>query len=191
MSMTSTDLCSTVEEHLLILGYKIFDEPDEGCEWQLGDFCSRSVSLAFDNRQEAVADAVRDLALRSQELLAAARVVVDRWSQGDLAEAVRELDLCVQGLATPTAESASDGADALQAWLVHGDGPNGPWREEAFVDFDAAVTRAIAVGQQWIDEGHVVDLAHLEAELRKAHFSWVLGLDASIHLVQIDVVGGR
>ena len=97
MSYSASDLQMDADRQLRTLGYEICgDDDDGGWYWTIGSFRSTSANLAFDSAAEATADAVRDLVQRGGELLAAARLAVSRWSEGDLAEAIRELDVCVK-----------------------------------------------------------------------------------------------
>lgn len=111
MSYSASDLQIDADQQLRALGYEICgDDDDEGWYWTIGSFRSTSVQLAFDSAAEATADAVRDLMQRSGELLAAARLAVSRWSNGDLAEAIRELDVCAKAFSVVTVADG-DSAD--------------------------------------------------------------------------------
>lgn len=112
MSYSASDLQIDVERQLRALGYEICgDDDDNGWCWTISSFSSTSVRLAFDSAAEATADAVSDLVQRSSELLAAARLAVSRWSEGDLAEAIREMDACARSfpLVATTDPDRTDG----------------------------------------------------------------------------------
>lgn len=115
MSYSASDLQMDADRQLRALGYEICgDDDDEGWYWTIGSFQSTSAKLAFDSAAEATADAVRDLVQRSGELLAAARLAVSRWSEGDLAEAIRELDVCAK--AFPLV-AVADGDSTDDPWV--------------------------------------------------------------------------
>lgn len=112
MSYSASDLQMDTDQQLRELGYETCsDDDDDGWYWTLGSFSSTSVRLAFDCAAEATVDALRDLVQRSSELLAASRLAVSRWSEGDLAEAIRELDACARSfpLVATTDSNRTDG----------------------------------------------------------------------------------
>ena len=134
--------------------------------------------------------------LSTDELLDAASAVIDRWERGDLAEAVRELDLRVKLLRdrsedAPTTQGDLDDADAecSQGWLLHGDGPTGPWTVGAYLDADDAQEAALAKARSWVEEGHRVDLEHFGYALAQHKFVHVIGLDQSVWIDPIPVKG--
>lgn len=188
--MTGHELCQTVEEHLATLGYRVYGDPSDGWTWELDDY---TPSLpTFDSQGEAAAAALADLVQRTEELLAAAEAVVERWERGDLAEAVRELQLCVKALRDRSDESIEQASDAEvddihEGWLLHGDGPAGPWTVGAFLDQDDAHEAALAKAKEWIKEGHRVDLDHFAATLAQHLWVHVLGPDQTVWIDAIPV----
>lgn len=105
--MSGHELCEAVEKHLATLGYQVFGDHDEGWSWELGDY---QPSLpACDSQGEAAAAALADQVQRTAELLDAAAAVVERWESGDLAAAVRELDLCIKAIRDPMPVKAVKG----------------------------------------------------------------------------------
>lgn len=192
--MSGHELCEAVEQHLATLGYKVFGDHEEGWSWELDAY---QPSLpACDSQGEAAAAALADLVQRTDELLDAASAVIDRWERGDLAEAVRELDLCVKLLRdrsedAPATQVDLDEADAecTQGWLLHGDGPTGPWTVGAYLDVDDAQEAAIAKARSWVEEGHRVDLEHFGYALAQHKFVHVIGLDQSVWIDPIPVKG--
>lgn len=195
--MSGNELCEAVQTQLGTLGYKIFGDPAEGWSWELGDY--QPQGSACDSQGEAVATALHDLVQRTDELLNAAADVVARWESGDLAEAVRELDLCVKYLRRPVAESArgrQPGASATdldtfsQVWLAHGDAPDGPWSRGAFLDFDHAIDASLARAHELIEAGHEIDLETLEDHLRSEQGCHASGLELTFLVEQIEVNQG-
>ena len=192
--MSGHELCEAVEEHLATLGYKVFGDHTEGWSWELGEY---QPSLpACDSQGEAAAAALADLVHRTDELLDAAATVIERWERGDLAEAVRELDLCVKLLRDRSDDAPASNKDAAdvndecaQGWLLHGDGPTGPWTVGAFLDQDDAHEAALAKAKTWIEEGHRVDLDHFGCALTQHKFVHVIGLDQSVWIDPIPVKG--
>ncbi len=199
----SHNLQQAAERLLRELGYEICADDDvDGWYWRLGEFDSRGVRLADDSIDQATEDALRDLVARTKELIAAAGQVVDHWDQGDLAEAVRELDACLRAMeperrldeisdsnADDTLVLGGDGARIDRpSWLVHGDAADGPWLDKAYLQQEAAIARAREIGQEWLDEGRTVDPAQLDAALR-AGISYCPCDGLSVALSPIDVIG--
>lgn len=190
--MSGHELCEAVEQHLATLGYKVFGDSAEGWSWELGEF---QPSLpACDTQGEAAAAALADLVQRTSELLDAAEAVVDRWESGDLAEAVRELQLCVKLLRDRGADAPSDdeGAsgddpDVSQGWLLHGDGPDGLWTVGAFLDKDDAHEAALSKARGWIEDGHRVDLDLFAYALTQHQHVHVIALDQSVWIDPLPV----
>lgn len=192
--MSGQELCQSVEEHLATLGYKVFGDPTEGWSWELDDY--QPSQPACDSQGEAAAAALADLVQRTAELLNAAEAVVGSWEGGDLAAAVRELDLCVQALRdrgedAPSQKNEGTDVDAhsSQGWLLRGDGPDGRWIAGAFLDQDDAHEAALAKAKTWAAEGHVVDLDHFAYALAQHNFVHVIGLDQSVWIDPIPVKG--
>lgn len=71
---------------------------------------SRNLAAGLDSDVEARAAAVLDLSDRMADLVAAARLTVDRWSEGDLAEAVRGLESACRQLNPGAAQSVDEAA---------------------------------------------------------------------------------
>jgi hypothetical protein len=101
MTSNRVDLAIEVERQLRLLGYELCGDDDIGWYWQMGDFKSLTATLAFDTSAEALLAAFGDQVQRTTELLGAARQVVQRWSKGDLAHAVRDLDASAKALNLP------------------------------------------------------------------------------------------
>jgi hypothetical protein len=96
----SFELQQALERLLRNLGYEVCGDDDQtGWYWMVGDHSSRSKQLPFDTIAEATLDAARDLIERTQELTCAALAVIRHWDQGDLAAAVRDLDVAARYLA--------------------------------------------------------------------------------------------
>lgn len=194
--MSGNELCTAVEEHLGTLGYKVFGEPGEGWDWQLGSYHSKSGDC--DSQGHAAAAALGDLVQRTDELLDAAEEVVARWEAGDLAASVRELQFCVTALRAPVGATGRD-ADAevdvdadeavSEGWLLHGDGPTGPWTVGAYLDLDDAIDAGLQKARDWIEEGHKLDLDHFGSVLAQHKFIHVLGLDQTVRIDPIPVKG--
>lgn len=188
--MSSHELCEAVEEQLALLGYRVYGDPSDGWSWELDDYAPSMP--ACDSQGEAAAAALADLVQRTDELLDAAETVIDRWERGDLAEAVRELQLCVKALRDREDEAieranASDVDEIHEGWLLHGDGPAGPWTVGAFLDQDDAHEAALAKAKEWVKEGHRVDLDHFAATLAQHLWVHVLGLDQTVWIDAIPV----
>jgi hypothetical protein len=197
-----TPLQLEIERILREFDYEICgDEDHEGWYWRLENYDSRQSSHAHDSIELATLSALRDFADRSEELQAAAAVVVDTWEAGDLAGAVRGLELCLRAMKSgdEADEEASGeepavilGADGVQigrqTWLVHGDSADGPWLDAVHLQLEAAIARARAIGQEWLDEGLNVDLDELEASVR-AGSSYSPRDGFAVGLSRVDVIG--
>lgn len=197
-------LQQAVERELRKLGYEICGDDDlDGWYWRLEDYDSRQTSTAEDRIEFATVAALKDLVARTQELLAAATVVVERWDRGDLAEAVRELNATLLAMRSDGASAEADTVAAdepsavldsggipigHQAWLVCGTAPDGPWNEEAYLDRAAATARAREVAEVWQAEGLPVDLEQLETELA-SNRSYCPSDEFSVSLTCIEVIG--
>jgi hypothetical protein len=101
MTSNSTDFGVAIERLLRLLGYEICGDDDLGWHWQLGSFKSLTAELPFDTVEIASAAALADLVSHTSELLDACQQTVARWSHGDLALSIRELDLCVRAFHRP------------------------------------------------------------------------------------------
>lgn len=189
----------SIERLLREFGYEICgDEDPTGWYWRLDGYDSRSVRLAEDTIEEATLAALRDLWSRMQELMAASEEVLANWERGDLAAAVRELAACVAAMSIESDKARADpgsevlGSDGVPigrvAWLVHGDAADGPWFDEAHLDFEAAITKCRDVVLEWAAEGLVVDVDAMEAAVRTAR-SYIPCDEFSVRLTQIDVIG--
>ncbi|TDM05067.1 MAG: hypothetical protein C4K60_20290 [Ideonella sp. MAG2] len=97
MSYSASDLQMDVDRLLDRLGLEVTGDDEEGFT-----VCRGGKELTYgrlpvhDTAAEAAAAALEDLIDRVEELMSAAKTVIDRWEDGDLAEAVRELVLCVR-----------------------------------------------------------------------------------------------
>ena len=201
MTYSSSDLQSDIDLKLRDLGYEICGDDDTlGWSWQLGDFSSTSVMLAFETAAEASADALRDLVDRTQELLAAARLVVAEWSAGDLAAAVRELDACARAFddadEVEGEEPSPESAVALAVpgrpetvWLLHGVGATGDWVEAAYCSLDGAMGRAIDIVATWVRDRVVGDGDQFLARLRSTHRACSCGGEVSMEIEAITLFG--
>ena len=208
MNATSTQILQVrIEQHLRALGYEICgDEDHTGWYWCFGDFTSRTVTLPLDTIEEATSAAVLDLVDRTSELLASARLVLQNWDSGDLAAAVRDLGISVAALSAvetaakdrPPADGGPFEADLIldakgarigrRAWLVQGDDAYGPWIEVVYLDLDAAINMAREIGQDWLDEGHAIDLDDLERALR-VNLECSASSTFNMRLKRVDVIG--
>ncbi len=96
-AIQSFELQPALERLLRNLGYEVCGDDDQtGWYWMVGDHSSRSNQIAFDTIAAATLDAARDLVERTQDLTCAALAVVHRWDKGDLAAAVRDLDVAAR-----------------------------------------------------------------------------------------------
>ncbi|CAD5366683.1 conserved hypothetical protein [Rubrivivax sp. A210] len=193
-TMTGHELCEAVEQHLGTLGYRVFGEPCEGWDWELGGY--QSPALACDSQGEAAAAALADLVKRTSELLDAAEAVIARWERGNLAAAVRELELSVTALRKPNGDLARDATPSISAdevapegWLLHGEGPDGPWTEAVFLDLAAATGSAMEFAREWIEEGLEIDLDHYEGQLAEHKFIHMPALNRTVWIDAVDVIG--
>lgn len=102
MSYSASDLQMDVDRLLDRLGLEVTGDDEEGftvCRG--GKVLTYGRLPVHDTAAEAAAVALEDLVDRIEELMAAAKTVIERWEHGDLAEAVRELDLCVRIIDEP------------------------------------------------------------------------------------------
>lgn len=67
-----------------------------------------------------------------------------------------------------SAAGARPAGDASErpAWVVGGDGRDGPWTDAAYLDHEAALARCLSIGLEWRDEGLDVDTRELLASVR-------------------------
>ena len=193
-----------IEHALRGLGYEICgDDDNEGWYWRLEDYDSRQTTLAEDRIEDATAAAVLDLVSRTQELMAAASAVVERWDRGDLAEAVRELHATLLAMRSesegaPTGLTVDRKAGVVpdsterpishRAWLVSGTAPDGPWNEEAYLDQSAAIARSREIAEVWQAEGLSVDFEQLEEALANGR-DYCVSDEFSVSLGCIEVIG--
>lgn len=193
-----------IEHALRGLGYEICgDDDNEGWYWRLEDYDSRQTTLAEDRIEDATAAAVLDLVSRTQELMAAACAVVERWDRGDLAEAVRELHATLLAMRSesegaPTGLTVDREAGVVpdsterpishRAWLVSGTAPDGPWNEEAYLDQSAAIARSREIAEVWQAEGLSVDFEQLEEALANGR-DYCVSDEFSVSLGCIEVIG--
>lgn len=99
MSYSACDLQSDVDQLLDRLGLEITGDDCDGYTVRRGDVDLRtSRGVWFDTAAEASAAALEGLFDRVEDLMSAAKQVIDRWERGDLAEAVREMEVCVRCL---------------------------------------------------------------------------------------------
>ena len=197
-------LQQAVEHALRDLGYEICGDDDiEGWYWRLEDYDSRQTTLAEDRIEGATAAALQDLVSRTQELVAAASAVVERWDQGDLAEAVRELHATLLAMRSESEGASTDRTvnreaavvlDSTErpishrAWLVRGTAPDGPWNEEAYLDQSAAIARARENAEVWQADGLIVDFEQLEEALANGR-DYCVSDEFSVSLGCIEVIG--
>jgi hypothetical protein len=97
MSYSASDLQNDIDRLLERLGLEITGDDSEGFTIKRA---GRELALGpgrdFDTGAEAAAVALEGLIDHVEDLISAAKMVIGRWERGDLAEAVRELDLCVR-----------------------------------------------------------------------------------------------
>ena len=98
MTFSTNDFHRDANELLRELGYEICGDDDEGWAFHFGGPDSTTRGPQVDTAAQASASALMDLTIGTQDLLAAAKAVLDSWESGDLAAAVRELDTCVRVL---------------------------------------------------------------------------------------------
>lgn len=198
--MSGNELCTAVEQHLGTLGYKVFGVPGEGWDWELRSYQSKAGDC--DSQGHAAAAALGDLVQRTDELLDAAEEVIACWEVGDLAGAVRWLQLCVTALRAPPGAAGRDAnaevdgdadddaaEEVSEGWLLHGEGPTGPWTVGAYLDVADAIEAGVQKARDWIDEGHKLDLDHFGSVLAQHKFIHVLGLDQTVRIDPIPVKG--
>jgi hypothetical protein len=99
MSYSASDLQNDIDRLLERLGLEITGDDGEGFTIKRA---GRELALGsgrdFNTGAEAAAVALEGLIDHVEDLISAAKVVIGRWERGDLAEAVRELDLCVRAI---------------------------------------------------------------------------------------------
>ncbi|MBL8345297.1 MAG: hypothetical protein JNN03_07635, partial [Rubrivivax sp.] len=149
MSLESLQsLTLQLREQLEAIGYKLFNEPDAGWAWEIGEFYSDKVKPTFGSEAETLGDALLDFVAGYKDLAATAGEVVGRWERGDLAEAVRDLDRALRALgASRHAEASSPAATPAgspqQLWLVHGSTKGEAWIDAAYAHRDVALAVAL------------------------------------------------
>lgn len=116
MAYSTCDLAADVVDFLNDMGYELNDHDVEGpmrddrggWSWTFADAC------ISDTRSEGPATAVgalRDYGARAEDLKRAAAKVLFRWERGDLAQAIRELQMALD---------ASVAVDAVEFIQQHG-----------------------------------------------------------------------
>lgn len=94
------NLFNDLDRQLESLGLEVTGDDDEGYTIRCGTVDLRTdCGTRFDSAGEALAVAMTGLLDRVADLAGAAAEVVRRWERDDLAEAVRELDVCVKAVA--------------------------------------------------------------------------------------------
>ncbi|MGM9489625.1 hypothetical protein [Ideonella sp. YS5] len=122
MSYSASDLQNDVDRLLDRLGLEI---TGDDCDGYTVRHAGRDLTTArgtiFDTAAEATAAALDGLIDLVEDLISASKVVIVRWEHGDLAEAVRELDVCVRVVdGTPASQSGAEKAeDRRQTRLRH------------------------------------------------------------------------
>ena len=91
MTFTTCDFHRDADELLRELGYEICGDDDDGWAFHFGGDDSTTRGPRLDSAAQASASALKDLAIGTQDLLAASKAVLDSWESGDPAAAVREL----------------------------------------------------------------------------------------------------
>lgn len=122
MSYSASDLQSDIDRLLERLGLEITGDDSDGYTVRrAGRDLSTHRGRVFDNAAEATGIAVEKLIDHVEDLISAAKVVLSRWERGDLAEAVRELDLCVRVIdeAEPGEIGEEKADERLRARLRH------------------------------------------------------------------------
>jgi len=117
MTYSACDLQVNLDQLLREAGFWITGDDDEtGWGYAFGvSEDGRELARGLDTAAEASEAAVRDLLDRVTALVGAARRVSDCWARGDLAEAVRELEVARIQL-EPQAASGTNEADRRN-WL--------------------------------------------------------------------------
>jgi hypothetical protein len=116
MALIADDLLNELAQQLQKLGLEITGDDVAGFTIRCadGDLLTRR-GAHFGTAAEAAAVALIGLLDRVGDLVTAAAAVSQHWERGDLAAAVRELDVCLNEVAV-----SSDRAPGLQpeaAWL--------------------------------------------------------------------------
>jgi hypothetical protein len=122
MSYSSSNLQNDLDQLLDRLDLEITgDECDGYTVRHAGRDLVTARGTIFDTAAEATATALEGLIVLVEDLISASKVVLARWDNGDLAEAVRELGICVRVLdgthASPGLEQKAQ--DRRQARLLH------------------------------------------------------------------------
>lgn len=122
MSYSASDLQADVDRLLDRLGLEVTGDDEEGFTIRRGTSTLHTDHGSFFNTAaEAANAALQGLFNHVEDLVSAAKEVIDRWERGDLAEAVRELDVCVRVLdeAVPGRAGEEKAAARLKARLAH------------------------------------------------------------------------
>lgn len=100
MVQIPANLFNDLDCRLERLGLDVTGDDDEGYTIRCGTVDLHTAhGTRFDSAGEALAIAMAGLLDRVADLVDAAADVVGRWQHGDLAEAVRELDVCMRAVA--------------------------------------------------------------------------------------------
>jgi hypothetical protein len=98
MSFTTSDFQGHVDDLLREFGYEIGGDDEIGWTFHFGGDDSAHRGPQVDSAAQACLSALNDLIIGTQDLMSAAKAVLENWESGDLAAAVRELATCVRVL---------------------------------------------------------------------------------------------
>lgn len=116
MALIADDLLNELAQHLQKLGLEITGDDVAGFTIHCGDADLRTHrGSRFGTAAEAAAVALIGLLDRVDDLVTAAAAVSQRWERGDLAAAVRELDVCLNEVAVSGKQTPDPQPEA--AWL--------------------------------------------------------------------------
>ena len=122
MRYSASDLQLDVDRLLDRLCLEVTGEDEDGFTVRRGDsVLTTSQGTFFNSAAEASAAALEGLFDHVEDLLSAAKEVINCWEKGDLAAAVRELVVCVRVIDedVPDQAGAEKSADRLKTRLGH------------------------------------------------------------------------
>jgi len=122
MSYSASDLQADVDRLLDRLSLEVTGDDEDGFTIRRGDSTIHTdQGTYFSSAAEASGAALQGLFDHVEDLLSAAKEVIQRWERGDLAEAVRELVVCVQVVDETAPGQAGDDkvSERLKARLSH------------------------------------------------------------------------
>lgn len=122
MSYSACDLQADVDRLLDRLSIEVTGDDEDGFTIRRGHSTVHTdQGTYFDSAAEACGAGLQGLFDHIEDLLSAAKAVIGRWERGDLAEAVRELDVCVRVLdeRAPGEAGHDKVSDRLKARLAH------------------------------------------------------------------------